>query len=350
MFKSFFKKYAQQDIEVLPEERRNKIKEDVLSRIAKENNMSERKKRFILKPLVIAAIAAAVVAAAAVTAGALISPPDTHINGEPTEPYYNSYQDSDGAMIEILAIEFPEELLEEEVSGLTPVGELKLDRSGGDPVLIDEKGNTFGNSVNNRLVQTKITYPNGSTTLSTLNVANQIQASFSFDYWGENDLYIFVPRRTVINGIETVPCCNIYYDSDVGATFEFVSLDMPSEIVGEAIPEGDLESMIGMPVFEARLKLFDENGQRTDPVITDYLGVEYPKGVNDIIIEATVTFDDGTVEKYRFDPANKLADYDYSAIEFDYSVVHYDNILTLPPLSVFENESFFTAETAENDE
>lgn len=135
----------------LPEERVKMIRLSVLSRVKEEQQM---RKRFKIKPLIIAAAAIATMAASAVTVNALSSGEDPifKINGKIVNGYYTSYVDENDRTVEIYFIEYPEEILVDPPADCKPgpVGELKAvydyNSLGRDSMyigVIDETGKEF---------------------------------------------------------------------------------------------------------------------------------------------------------------------------------------------------------------
>lgn len=135
----------------LPEERVKMIRLSVLSRVKEEQQM---RKRFKIKPLIIAA-AIATMAASAVTVNALSSGEDPifKINGKIVNGYYTSYVDENDRTVEIYLLDYPEEILRERPADADPppVGELRAVYDLSDQkycAVVDENGNEFpfGNS------------------------------------------------------------------------------------------------------------------------------------------------------------------------------------------------------------
>lgn len=344
MFKEFFKKYEPNGIEKLSKTRRNSIKRLVFSRIneTENNNGLVSAKRFKLKPAFIAA-AAAVLAVTGVTVGALSSPPEVKLNGDYIEPYYNVYIDVDGSTVEILTVELPSEMLGEEKNGMTPTGELKLGRSDIGDIsnegysgiwLIDEKGNEYC-KINNKLVNVKITLPNKCNHTGTFNPCNYNPDNHdSFHFSGGGYEYLFLTGETEVCGHTLKTYCDFEYDREVGATVEFIAVRLPSEALGEAVPDCYYHWIIS----HTKLKFFDEDGNRITPVFTDWLhNRTFPNGVNDLLIDIKITYSDDRVETMRLEPINKLEGFNYDEIEIKYSVAKYENMLDNDVWALDEN-------------
>lgn len=336
MFKEFFKKYKPYGIEKLSKARRNNIRTAVFSRIneTEDNNVLISARRFKLKPAFIAA-AAAVLAVTGVTVGALSSPPEVKLNGDYIEPYYNVYIDVDGATVEILAVELPSEMLGEEKYGMTPTGELKLGRSDigdiskegySDIWLIDENGNEY-REINNKLVSVKITLPDKSNRVHDFYTCNYNPDHLdNYSFSGGGYEYLFLTQETEVCGHTLGTYCAFQYDRDADATVEFIAAELPSEALGEPVPDCYFNSPVGWLISGAELKFFDEEGNRITPVLTDSRHT-FPNGVNDLLIDIKITYSDGSVENMRLEPINKLEGFNYDEIELKYISAKYENML-----------------------
>lgn len=319
MYKDFFEKYKLGGAEKLSEDRRRKIGTAVLSRVKEEKRKSERCFRF--KP-VFAAAAAAVAAIAGVTVGALSSPPfDIKINGTAIEPYFDTYTDSDGAVVEIIGIAVPERLLTEEVEGKTPAGKVRLLRFDSEeqyperlPCMIDENGEKFFTSINNMLIQTTVTYPDGKREGFEFDVSNKNE---SYDYkmfWlPDNTASYFFPFTLNICGEEISPEYDITADRD-GAFVETLAVKLPDCALKE-----ELQGLT--PVGRLGLKRLDDELNSVEPCLIDENGTEFPLGVNNVYVEAKVTYRDGSSETFKFGASNAADGFDMNEAEMEFSLI-----------------------------
>ena len=332
-YKEFFKKHEPTGIEKISRVRRSNIKSSVFERISDTESAAPRKS-FRFKPALIAA-AVTVAAVTGVTVGALASPPDVKLNGNPIEPYYNIYMDRDGSTVEILAVDLPPEMLGEEQPGQTPVGEIRLGRSElGDTNkdgfltdwLIDENGDEYC-CINNKIVSVKITYPDKVTDIHGFNPCNLIEHNYSSGYHGDGHNILFLPLETEVCGYTLQPECSIKSDYYTGAIIEIIALELPLEALGEPVPNCYFPGVNPSFISGAKLKLTDDYGNEVTPVLTDFFEAqEFPDGVNDLLIQINITYPDGTFETMRIDPINKLEGFNYDEIEFNYYIANFENM------------------------
>lgn len=134
------------------------IDDDLVSSAVKAK--SKRSKS--VKAIAIAAAAAAVCTVTTVTAmGALKPPKEVVVNDDPVQFKYKTYPDENGRMIAMYAIDVPDYALNKEEKGKTPVGEFRAvpnpeyPNRWGKWMIVDEAGNEFHTSINNKLVFVK---------------------------------------------------------------------------------------------------------------------------------------------------------------------------------------------------
>lgn len=335
MIKEFFKNNDPIKMEKLSRERRKNIKKAVFERINETEKEAVRGRRVKLRPALIAA-AAAIAAATGVTVGALSSPPDVKLNGEPIEPYYNVYTDRDGSTVEIIAAELPADMLGEEEPGRTPTGGLRLGRSEIGDIsrddyfsywLIDENGDEYYGGINNKIVSVKITYPDNVTEIYGVEPRNLIEHNYSSGFSGSGYDVIFLPKTTEVCGCTLEPHCSIKTDYFTGALIEVVALQLPSEALGEPVPHCYFPSSSSDFISGATYKLTDDYGNKVTPVLANAFGQqEFPDGVNDLLIQVNITYPDGAFETVRIDPINKLEGFNYDEIEFNYYIASFENM------------------------
>jgi len=337
MFNEFFKRYEPGGIEKLSKTRIKNIKAAVFDRIKENGNEAAPQRRLKFKLALIAATVT-LIAATGVTVGALSSPPDIKMNGSDIEPYYNVYTDRDGSTVEIMVIDYPPELVGSEMlTGKEPVGELRAGRSeigdvsrenySGSVWLIDENGDEF-HMLDNKLVEIKITYPDKVTGIYAFESNNRTDSHSSYGYMGNGYYTILRAYETDVCGFPVTPSCASSYDYDADAFVEILAMELPAEALGEPVSGGYFPSVLsGSPISGARLKFFDEEGNRIAPVITNISESQtFPDGVNDLLLEIKITYSDGNVEIMRVDPLNKLENFDYNKIEFKYTSVKFENM------------------------
>lgn len=328
VFSEFFKKYEPEGA-VISGKRKNIIKSAVFDRI------EGPKRSFRFKPAVIAASVTAIAIAGAAV-GALMSTPDVKLNGAPVEPYYNIYTDKDGSTVEILAVELPAEMLADEKPDKTPVGDLRLGRSETGDVcsggyftswLIDENGNEYIGGINDKIVSAKITYPDKVTDIHGFDPCNLIENSYSARYSGSGHEALFLPLETEVCGYSLLPHCSMSVDYFTEAMIEIIALELPLEALGEPVPNCYFPGRGSDFIGGATLKLTDDYGNETVPVLTNFFEtVEFPDGVNDLLIQINITYPDGRLETMRLDPVNKLEGFNYDEIEFNYYIVNFENM------------------------
>ena len=322
MFKEFFKKYEPDGIEKLSRARRNNIRSAVFSRIneTEDNNELVYARRFKLKPAFIAA-AAAVLTVTGVTVGALSSPPDNiKVNGVQVEPYYNIYQDTDGAMVEITGIEVPKRLLTEAVPDKTATGEIRLVRFDNEnpdtalPRLIDETQTEYNCSINNMLILAKVTHSDGSVSNYSFDVSNKTEDYYyKMIDWEDKGISVFFPFTVNIDGMKIAPEYDITVDRD-GAWVETFIVNLPDSVTKE-----EAENLT--PTGNLSLKRLDEEGNKISPCLVDENGTEFYESINNMFVEVKITHSDGTAEFLKFNAANALNNFDYSNVEMEFSLI-----------------------------
>lgn len=333
MYKEFFRNCELNGAEKLSKARRKKIKAAVYELINENENEPVHISRLKLKPAFIAA-AATVIAVTGVTVGALSSPPDVKLNGNPIESYYTVYTDRDGSTVEILTVELPSEMLGEEKPDQTPIGDLRVGRSeigdiGKDSYfttwLIDENGDEYV-CINNKIVNVKITYPDKTTGIHSFGPCNLIEHNYSSSFFGNGHDALFIPKETEVCGYSLLPQCSMHTDFYTGAMIEIIALELPSEALGEPVPNCSFPGLNSF-ISGARLKLTDDYGNEITPVLTNFTETrEFPDGVNNLLIRINISYPDGTVETMRLDPVNKLEGFNYDEIEFNYYIANFTNM------------------------
>lgn len=238
--------------------------------------------------------------------------------------------------MEILAVELPAEMLGDKQPDKTPTGELRLGRSeigdiSGDDYfkswLIDENGNEYYGGINDKIVSAKITYPDKVTDIHGFEPCNLVEHNYSSSYHGDGHDAVFLPLATEVCGYTLMPQCSMSSDYYTGAMIEIIALELPFEVLGEPVPHSYYPGYGAFFIAGAHLKLTDDYGNEVTPVLTNFFGAqEFPDGVNDLLIQINITYPDGTFETMRLDPVNKLEDFNYDEIEFNYLIANFDNM------------------------